>query len=597
MKKFNKNVAVVVGLEINGLGIVRALARNNVRVIGIDDNLKPATAHTRYCRRVYCKNVGDERLISRLCDIGKRLQNRGVLILTKEESVFVISKYRKEVEKYFNFLLPEEKIINLFSDKIEFAEFSQSKNLDIPRTFIGREISDLEEISKKISYPCIMKPRFAKTKIIKKFGRKSFKLYSANELISAYKKILICENNVIVSEWIEGSDSDVYFCLMYFNKNSEPLASFVGRKIRQWLPECGITSSAEKCDDDYILNESIKLFKSVKYKGFGSLEFKKDKKNGKFKITEPTVGRTDHQHFLSVANGVNIPYIAYCDLIGKEITENYYHKCKRRKWIVWESDIRAAKYYMKKGELTKSEWLKFLFERKTFAVFAWDDPMPWLLNAWRSTSRKISFYIQKIRKSQFLYVTGYIIKLNLKHFNYSNKYHRYLMNNGITFSKLEYEKLLELKRYLGPREVERRLNMGHLCFILKLKNEIVALLWIGAKKISYQNRTIYIYANSFNFSLNEGELWLYNVFCKKEFRSKKFITCLLNESCLYMKNKNKYHSVIGTTGLNNIGMLKSSIRNGFYIAQKSAYIKFLCFKSRHIKEFSKEFSMIFLQNN
>jgi len=50
-------------------------------------------------------------------------------------------------------------------------------------------------------------------------------------------------NEIIVQEWIEGADSDVYFCLKYRPPGGSQSISFTGRKICQWPIQVGGTAS------------------------------------------------------------------------------------------------------------------------------------------------------------------------------------------------------------------------------------------------------------------------------------------------------------------------------------------------------------------
>jgi hypothetical protein len=64
------------------------------------------------------------------------------------------------------------------------------------------------------------------------------------------------------------------------------------------------------------LNEQLEcitkdFLDQVNYFGFGGIEYKRDARNGRFLIIEPTVGRTDWQEEVATLAGVNIPLIAY----------------------------------------------------------------------------------------------------------------------------------------------------------------------------------------------------------------------------------------------------------------------------------------------
>ena len=99
---------------------------------------------------------------------------------------------------------------------------------------------------------------------------------------------------------------------------AEPLALFAGRKLRQFPIDCGNTAVAAPAPDDWhdpILNLSQKIFAKLKYQGIGSIEYKM-RDDGTPVIMEPTVGRTNWQNEIAVINGVDIPSIAYFDMIG-----------------------------------------------------------------------------------------------------------------------------------------------------------------------------------------------------------------------------------------------------------------------------------------
>jgi hypothetical protein len=60
-----------------------------------------------------------------------------------------------------------------------------------------------------------------------------------------------------------------------------------------------------------------KFFDAVGFVGLGSMEYKRDTRDNKFYMVEPTVGRTDYQEEIATLNGVNIPQAAYCGELGR----------------------------------------------------------------------------------------------------------------------------------------------------------------------------------------------------------------------------------------------------------------------------------------
>ena len=85
------------------------------------------------------------------------------------------------------------------------------------------------------------------------------------------------EKEVVIQEWIQGGDERIAFCLTFYDDNSEQAVSFPGRKLRQWAIRCGNTAMCEPSPREWAegisrLTETI--FKKVRFKGLGSIEYK-----------------------------------------------------------------------------------------------------------------------------------------------------------------------------------------------------------------------------------------------------------------------------------------------------------------------------------
>ena len=101
--------------------------------------------------------------------------------------------------------------------------------------------------------------------------------------------------SIVAQEWIDGADSNIFFTLFACDSSSKMTALFSGQKLTCDPPKVGSTASclaAEEAGDE-LANLSLEFIARVQYKGVGSLEFKRDRKSGKFVIIEPTVGRTE----------------------------------------------------------------------------------------------------------------------------------------------------------------------------------------------------------------------------------------------------------------------------------------------------------------
>ena len=312
------NYAVVAGLDLNGLGVVRALTAAGVPVLALDTDFAKPTAATRHGLKWLVRSLSGEAFIEDLLQLRAEFTNSPVLILTEEASVSTVSTHRARINAEYRFTLPPDPVVQDLLDKHRFQDIAERSGFPVPRAVgitKGREPAGLEQLR----YPCVVKPATKDPEYGKWFA-KAYKVSCPGEVLQLWEKMRAATDRVIVQEWIEGDDSDVYFCLQYRTANG-PAASFVGRKLCQWPPQVGGTASCMPAPEfEAALTElTNEFFAAVGFVGMGSIEYKRDRRNGRFYMVEPTVGRTDLQEEVAALNGVNIPLAAWRSELGLAI--------------------------------------------------------------------------------------------------------------------------------------------------------------------------------------------------------------------------------------------------------------------------------------
>jgi predicted ATP-grasp superfamily ATP-dependent carboligase len=74
----------------------------------------------------------------------------------------------------------------------------------------------------------------------------------------------------------------------------------------------------------------------------------------------------------------------YCDAVGLPLPDNLEQKYVGVKWISLRRDIQSALYHWREGNLTLKEWWHSIRGPKTYALFSWDDPVPFLADLLRA---------------------------------------------------------------------------------------------------------------------------------------------------------------------------------------------------------------------
>ena len=309
-------LAVVVGADLNGLGVVRSLAKAGVPMAVLDTDLRKPTLSTRFGSKIRVPALSGEPFVESLVQFARTLKQKSVLILTQEDSVASVSWHREQLEKFYFFSMPSKSTMQMLMNKSSFQQSAEDLKSPIPRSVRLTANIDLERIY-LLRYPCVVKPLVKNADYSRRFA-KAYKVSSARDAAQLWTEMSTVVSDAIMQEWIEGNDSDVYFCLQYRGPSGAPPISFVGRKVCQWPPMIGGTASCISAKDvfDELVASTNKYFEAVGFIGLCSMEYKRDARDNRFYMVEPTVGRTDYQEEIATLNGVNIPFAAYCGELG-----------------------------------------------------------------------------------------------------------------------------------------------------------------------------------------------------------------------------------------------------------------------------------------
>lgn len=388
--------AFIIGLDcITGLQSARILARHGIPVIGLAKDPGHFSCRTRVVEKIIRANTASEEFIELLETMGPTLEQKAVLFPCTDMSVLTLSRNRQRLEKWYHIALPKPEVVEMLMDKVSFYTYAEKEGLAIPRTFFLRSRSDAEAAAGELAYPCIMKPPMKTPTWEKNTRAKVYKVESRQKFLDLYDQCSGWADLLMVQEWIEGNDADLYSCNCYFNSRAEPLVTFIARKIRQWPVETGTSCLGEECRNDAVLEESLRLFRSVNYHGLGYVEMKRDQRTGKHYIIEPNIGRPTGRSAIAETGDVELLYTKYCDLLGLPLPANRVQKYQGVKWMYLRHDIQSALYYWWRGKLTLRDWWHSIQGRKMDAVFAWNDQAPFWYDLWGFTGTLVKTVFRK----------------------------------------------------------------------------------------------------------------------------------------------------------------------------------------------------------
>ncbi|MCU6434131.1 carboxylate--amine ligase [Undibacterium sp. Jales W-56] len=378
--------AVVLGGGVNALGIVRSLGSAGVAVLVMDSDIKSPAMLSRYGRKIHIATLEGQALVDRLLAFARDYSVPLMLFATEEKTVRTISGYRDQLSAAFRLRLPQHERLMALMHKQGFQELAEANHAPIPKTIRLQSPDDLAQAA-QLKFPCVLKPSEKNYAYGARF-KKAYKVLSAEELRTLYLEIHPVLADMVVQEWIEGKDSEIYFCLQYLGKQGELVASFTGRKIRSWPIRIGGTASCTAAwEYDQELTEKTKrFFDQVEFTGMGSMEYKRDERDGQFYMIEPTVARTDFQEEVATLNGVNIPLAAYLYENGLPPVSAQQAEPAQQA-MVWR-DPQSDRWAFEEGGHVVDERSQSL--PVADAYWRWSDPLPWVYFMWDRVMQRFS---------------------------------------------------------------------------------------------------------------------------------------------------------------------------------------------------------------
>ncbi len=136
----------------------------------------------------------------------------------------------------------------------------------------------------------------------------------------------------MVQEVVPGGDEELYTLGSYLAADGEALGLFCGRKLRQTPPGVGTCRVGEAFWVEEVVEQGLEVLRALEHKGLSQVEFKRDRRDGSFKLIEVNP-RLWQWHGLASACGVDLPRIAYQDLTGERPAPVSMNG-RRRRWAI-----------------------------------------------------------------------------------------------------------------------------------------------------------------------------------------------------------------------------------------------------------------------
>ena len=173
-----------------------------------------------------------------------------------------------------------------------------------------------------------------------------------------------------------------YFVDGFVDASGSLRASFVRRRLRMFPPDFGNSSAMVSVPSTEALQavRSIQLvLERLNYRGIFSAEFKRDPRDGAFKLLEVNARAWWYVEFAARC-GVDVCTLAYRDALGQPMPVVHDYRVGER--LVYPYyDYFACRAAHRTGELFAASWLRSWVGAQQ-PLFNWSDPWPALRETW-----------------------------------------------------------------------------------------------------------------------------------------------------------------------------------------------------------------------
>ncbi len=347
-------IVVDVGF-VNGLAAIRSLGRAGVRVFAVDHRPSALGFRSRYAMPLLSPSPLDDEagFVQTLSALG-----RGVVFPTHDEGLAAIARHRDELDLLCPF--PRE------LERIQRKRVQLEAAVDAPETRFPANVAEAVHAAEELGYPVVVKPS-EPVGFRQRYGRQAVPCETPAEVAEAFAQAEPFEP--MVQEQIPGGDDELYTLGAYLNEALEPLGLFCGRKLRQTPPGIGTARVGEALWVQEVVDAGLELLRRLACNGLSQVEFKRDPRDGRFKLMEVNP-RLWQWHSLASACGVDLPLIAYRDLVGDSPgTVPVSSDGRRKRWAI----------ALMPGESPAVPRPPFVE-----ATWAWRDPKPAFVHAVRA---------------------------------------------------------------------------------------------------------------------------------------------------------------------------------------------------------------------
>lgn len=352
-----KKAVIVIGLQNQGLSVVRSLCKSNLVVHTLIDNRIPKEIAEYTFHGIKHKFNSIKDLKCQLKEIQSKYNYKLTVFITSAYLLTEIREEYREIYQEYDVLSSPLKWVDLFSNKIQMYHFVEKYNIDTAPAILLTEYTP----------GCLKFPLVLKRNIEHYLSFKTKCVFNDKELTDFIKSIPDNPDDIIIQELVK-SPNELDLSYQAYLYKGDIKASVCFEEVRHY-PE-GISSCLEEINGNLkekVTNSSETILKQTDYSGFIQIDYKYTPENEKLIIMDintrspasNSAFRHKFKNYSSLFTDINHP-------------SKLSPKKNRLIWINPLSDIRAR---IRSKDYTHLEY----FFTAVWDIWSYKDPLPFIM--------------------------------------------------------------------------------------------------------------------------------------------------------------------------------------------------------------------------
>jgi predicted ATP-grasp superfamily ATP-dependent carboligase len=351
------------------LAAVRGLGREGIPVVVGESTRLATAAFSRYCREAVAYPSPIHRPFEFLDYLRHTLSRKffRMLLPMEDTTMRLLSQHLDEFSQWTYLpIVPFEKW-EYAHRKDSILRLAKKQGIPIPKTWVIKELSELESLKETLPYPVVIKPIMGSGAVGVCYPKNPGDF--VRDYVSVHKDFPF----PLVQELIP-SEGPGYGASFLLNEKGEVKASFVHTRLREYPPTGGASTLRESVRHDEIRDMGRTLLEALGWFGAAMVEFKFDPRDQTPKLMEVNP-RFWGSLSLAIASGVNFPYLLYRMSCGDDFAPVEQYEIGRRcRWLL-PGDILHYIHNPNRQGLSPS-FFQFWDDRTTYDILSLKDPLP-----------------------------------------------------------------------------------------------------------------------------------------------------------------------------------------------------------------------------